>query len=61
MHKELDGNSSGFPDSEGTGRIGLDISVSNPNMVYAILDNQDRKPKVQKTKSENLSKDDLRM
>ena len=57
---EISGNSSGFPDSEGTGRIGLDISVSNPNMVYAILDNQDRKPKVQKTKSENLSKDDLR-
>ena len=57
---EISGNTSGFPDSEGTGRIGLDISKSNPNMIYAILDNQERKPKVLKTKSESLTKDDLR-
>ena len=29
-------------------------------MIYAILDNQDRKPKVNNTKSESLTKDDLR-
>ena len=57
---EISGNASGFPDSDGTGRIGLDISKSNPNMIYAILDNQDRKPKVNNTKSESLTKDDLR-
>ena len=57
---EISGSTSGFPDSEGTGRIGLDISKSNPNMIYAILDNQERKPKVLKTKSESLTKDDLR-
>ena len=39
---EISGGSSGFPDTEGTGRIGLDISRSNPNILYAILDNQDR-------------------
>ena len=57
---EISGNASGFPDSEGTGRIGLDISISNPNMIYAILDNQDRKPKVLNRKSESLTKDYLR-
>ncbi len=36
---------SGFPISEGVGRIGLAISKANPDWVYACLDNQDRKPK----------------
>lgn len=35
----------GFPDTEGVGRIGLAYAASSPNMVYAILDNQDRRPK----------------
>jgi photosystem II stability/assembly factor-like uncharacterized protein len=59
--KEISGGSSGFPDTEGTGRIGLDISKSNPNIIYAILDNQDRKaftPSEQK--NDDLTKDMLR-
>lgn len=59
---EVSGGESGFPDTEGTGRIGLDISVSNPNIIYAILDNQDRlESDDNKNDYENtLSKDELR-
>ncbi len=38
-------NDSGFPDTKGSGRIGLSFAPSNPNIVYAILDNQDRREK----------------
>jgi len=59
--KEISGGSSGFPDTEGTGRIGLDISKSNPNIIYAILDNQDRKPSTpSEQKNDDLTKDMLR-
>ncbi len=43
---------SGFPISEGVGRIGLTISEANPNWIYASLDNQDRKPKDQTKKGD---------
>ena len=59
--KEISGGSSGFPDTEGTGRIGLDISKSNPNIIYAILDNQDRKASTpSEQKNDDLTKDMLR-
>ena len=59
--KEISGGLSGFPDTEGTGRIGLDISKSNPNIIYAILDNQDRKPSTSsEQKNDDLTKDMLR-
>ena len=51
---------SSFPVSEGVGRIGLTISKSNPNWIYACLDNQDRKPKDQtkkEVKKPTLTKD----
>lgn len=35
---------SGFPTGAGVGRIGLDIFPGDPNTLYAILDNQDRRP-----------------
>jgi len=57
---EVSGGTSGFPDTRGTGRIGLDISISNPNIVYAILDNQDRKPKDEDVSNEGLTKDSFR-
>lgn len=34
----------GFPQTEYIGRIGLAVSRSNPNVVYAFLDNQEPKP-----------------
>ena len=57
---EVSGGTSGFPDTRGTGRIGLDISTSNPNIIYAILDNQDRKPKDEEVTNEGLTKDSFR-
>ena len=59
---EVSGESSGFPDTEGTGRIGLDISKSNPNIIYAVLDNQDRRQSdPPNQKNEDLTKDILRV
>ena len=50
---------SGFPISEGVGRIGLAVSKSQPNTLYAILDNQDLREK-QESKKGELTKNDLR-
>jgi len=57
---EISGGSSGFPDTEGTGRIGIDISKSTPNVLYAILDNQDRKTNNQDENNNDLTKDQIR-
>ncbi|HSY77480.1 MAG TPA: glycosyl hydrolase, partial [Bacteroidia bacterium] len=49
---------SGFPTGNGVGRIGLAVYPKNPNIVYAVLDNQaDRGIK---KKKEGLTKDTLR-
>ena len=58
--KEISGGKSGFPDTRGTGRIGLAISNSNSNILYAILDNQDRKEKINTVNEEVINKDILR-
>jgi len=45
IYKSTDGGKNwkrlinGFPTGEFIGRIGLDVSVSNPNVVYAVVDN----------------------
>ncbi|MEP0987627.1 glycosyl hydrolase [Ekhidna sp.] len=52
-------NDSGFPDTDGTGRIGLSFAPSNSEIIYAILDNQDRREKEGDT-SEGITKDQLR-
>ncbi|GAB3829566.1 WD40/YVTN/BNR-like repeat-containing protein [Pontibacter rugosus] len=36
--------SSGFPDSNNVGRIGLSLFPDNPNILYALVDNYDRRP-----------------
>jgi len=53
-------NKSGFPWSDGVGRIGL--AVFNDDIIYALLDNQDRRPAVSKNKkkTEGLQKDDFK-
>ncbi len=48
---------SGFPTGRGVGRIGLAISHQNSDLLYAILDNQDREAKEQDS---SLTKDELR-
>jgi photosystem II stability/assembly factor-like uncharacterized protein len=47
---------SGFPQGEGNGRIGLAIAPSNPNIVYAVLDNQARRPEDPKEIAKNADK-----
>jgi len=50
---------SGFPTGEGVGRIGL--AVFDSNTVYAILDNQNRRPEeVDEADSDKLTKEDFR-
>ena len=51
---------SGFPDTNGTGRIGLTFAPSDPSIVYAILDNQDRREKEEDETMEGITKDVLR-
>jgi photosystem II stability/assembly factor-like uncharacterized protein len=47
----------GFPDGKYVGRIGLAIAASNPNVIYALLDNQEPKPEPgKKEKSEKKKK-----
>ncbi|MBL6447865.1 glycosyl hydrolase [Fulvivirga sp. 29W222] len=42
----------GFPEGEMVGRIGLNVSVSSPNIIYAFLDNQATVKKEKKRKDE---------
>ncbi|NLP57171.1 glycosyl hydrolase [Lutibacter sp. B1] len=49
---------SGFPTGSGVGRIGL--AVFNNDVVYALLDNQYRRPEEKKKKEEGLQKDDFK-
>lgn len=55
---KLSTEKSGFPTGEGVGRIGLDISRSNPDVLYAVLDNQERQAKDDEDKEKlTLTKD----
>ncbi len=42
--KLLTGVGSGFPAGDGLGRIGVAVFATNPNIIYATLDNQGRRP-----------------
>ncbi len=46
--KNVSEGDSGFPDTEGMGRVGLAYAPSNPSIVYAVLDNQDRREEEEK-------------
>ncbi|MEK7255509.1 MAG: glycosyl hydrolase, partial [Bacteroidota bacterium] len=51
----------GFPTGTGVGRIGLALARKNGDSVlYAILDNNNRRPKEKEEEKEGLTKDDLR-
>ncbi len=49
IYKTTDGGktwkplTNGLPDTKTTGRIGIDISKSNPSVIYAFVDNHDKK------------------
>ena len=49
---------SGFPTGDGVGRIGL--ATFNEGIVYALLDNQFRRPEEKKKKETGLQKDDFK-
>lgn len=53
-------DTSGFPHTDGTGRIGLSFAPSNPSIVYAVLDNQDRRIEEKSEKENTVTKDLLR-
>lgn len=65
LYKSVDGGDTwqqitgGFPDTNGVGRIGLSFAPSDPNIVYAMLDNQDRREPDEK-KEEGLTKEQLK-
>ncbi|MCK0131142.1 glycosyl hydrolase [Flavobacteriaceae bacterium F08102] len=65
IYKSTDGGATwkklavrGFPTTSGVGRIGL--SAFNDKIVYAFLDNQDRRPVEKKRKNPGLKKDDFK-
>jgi photosystem II stability/assembly factor-like uncharacterized protein len=51
---------SGFPKGEGLGRIGLALFPKNPNIIYAVLDNQDHKKEEPKKDTSILEVRDLK-
>ncbi len=50
---------SGFPVGNGVGRIGISVYQKNPDVIYALLDNQFERP-IKATKEKKLTKDILR-
>ena len=46
---------SGLPQGEGVGRIGMDIYPKNPNIMYAFVDNQDKRKPEEKKEEEGLT------
>jgi photosystem II stability/assembly factor-like uncharacterized protein len=42
--KKITGASTGFPQDNGTGRIGIAVYAANPQTVYATVDNQNHRP-----------------
>ena len=50
----------GFPDTANTGRIGLSFAPSDPNVIYAFLDNQDRQEKEDDEEKESLTRESLK-
>ncbi len=42
--KKITGKNTGFPQDDGTGRIGIAVYGANPEIIYATLDNQNHRP-----------------
>ena len=66
IYKSTDGGETwqksvqGFPQGKHVGRIGLDVSQSNPDILYAFLDNQyETKTKTEETDSDQLTQNDF--
>ena len=53
--KLISTEASGLPQGEGVGRIGLDIYAGNPDIMYAFVDNQDKRKPEEKKEEEGLT------
>jgi photosystem II stability/assembly factor-like uncharacterized protein len=51
----ITGQGSGFPNGDGVGRIGVAVFPNNPDIVYAIVDNQSRQPDTATQKKDTLT------
>ena len=51
--KKITGGNTGFPQDEGTGRIGIAVFNGNPDMIYAVMDNQNHRPDTTKKKTDS--------
>lgn len=58
--KAISCGTSGFPQGDGVGRIGLAIYPKDPNMLYAIVDNQAAREEKEGAKKEGYTKDTFR-
>ena len=58
--KLISGEGSGFPTGDKSGRIGLCVYPKNPQIVYAILDNQNNKPDTARRDSTMLRTEDFK-
>lgn len=58
--KLITGGTSGFPQDENTGRIGVTVFPGNPKIVYAILDNQSLQPKKDPDEPGKLTKEQFK-
>jgi len=58
--KLMTGAGSGFPTGDGLGRIGLCVYPKNPQIVYAILDNQNNKPDTARRDSTTFRTEDFK-
>jgi photosystem II stability/assembly factor-like uncharacterized protein len=65
VYKTMDGGATwkkitnGLPDGKHVGRIGLDISQSNPNILYAVVDNQYETKTERDQNSDQLTQNDF--
>ena len=50
--KKVTGGVTGFPEDDGSGRIGIAVYASNPRIVYATLDNQNHRPDTAQKKTD---------
>lgn len=51
---KLTDTNSGFPQGQGIGRIGIAVYAANPNIVYAVLDNQGHRPDTAKKENDTM-------
>lgn len=57
--QDISQNGSGFPDTEGVGRIGLSLYPGNPDIMYALVDNQDPRERTEPEAEKELLDDDI--